>query len=38
MEDEEQFELEAEDGTFFMNYESFRTVYDKLFVAQDFPD
>lgn len=21
-----------------MNYESFRQVYDKLFVAQDFPD
>jgi hypothetical protein len=38
MEMEERFVLDADDGIFFINYASFRAVFDKLFVATDFPD
>ena len=38
MEAEERFELDADDGIFFINYASFRFSFDKLFVATDFPD
>ncbi len=37
MEQDEQFDVNEEDGIFFMNYKSFRTVFDKIFIAQDFP-
>jgi hypothetical protein len=30
--------LRDDDGTFFINYKSFRQVFDKLFIAQNFPD
>lgn len=30
--------MNADDGLFFMNYKSFRQVFNKLFIAQDFPD
>jgi hypothetical protein len=33
MEEDEQFEMDAEDGLFFMNYKSFRTVFDRIFIA-----
>lgn len=33
MENDEQFDVDAEDGIFFMNYKSFRTVFDKIFIA-----
>lgn len=38
MEEEERFDMNADDGLFFMNYKSFRQVFNKLFIAQDFPD
>lgn len=38
MEEDEQFDLNAEDGLFFMNFQLFRQVYDKIFIAQNFPD
>ena len=38
MDEEERFNLDDDDGTFLMNYKNFRQVYDKLFVAQNFPD
>ncbi len=33
MEEEERFEMNADDGLFFMNYKSFREVFNKLFIA-----
>lgn len=33
MEEDEQFDLNAEDGLFFMNFQLFRQVYDKIFIA-----
>jgi hypothetical protein len=30
--------VKDEDGLFFMNYKNFRTVFNKLFIANDFPD
>lgn len=38
MEADEQFEIDAEDGLFFMNYKSFRECFDKMFIAINFPD
>lgn len=38
MEGDEQFDMQAEDGLFFMNFKSFRTVFDRIFIAQNFPD
>ena len=38
MEEDEQLEMDAEDGLFFMNYKSFRTVFDRIFIAQNFQD
>lgn len=38
LENEEKFDMNADDGLFFMNYKSFRQVFNKLFVAVDFPD
>ena len=30
--------MEADDGLFFINFKSFRSVFNKIFVARDFPD
>ena len=38
LEDDERFELGANDGTFLINYASFRDIYNRLFVVNDFPD
>ena len=38
LEDDEKFEPFANDGTFLINYASWRDVYNRLFVANDFPD
>ena len=38
LEEDERFELGANDGTFLINFENFRNIYNKLFVANDFPD
>jgi hypothetical protein len=38
LEAEDRFDVTDEDGLFFMNYKSFRLVFNKLFVANDFPD
>ena len=38
MEGDEQFDLTADDGLFFINFKSFRTVFDQIFIAQNFPD
>lgn len=35
---DEQFDLKANDGQFFINYKNWRYYYNKLFVAVDFPD
>ena len=36
--EDEQFEFGKNDGTFLINYASFRDIYNKLFVVNDFPD
>jgi hypothetical protein len=36
--EDEQFNLQEEDGTFLIDYKNFRDIYNKLFVALDFPD
>jgi hypothetical protein len=38
LEADEQFDPFQDDGLFFMNYKSFRQVFDKVFVAINFPD
>jgi len=38
LQDEEKFELNEEDGTFLINYASFRDIFNRLFVANNFPD
>lgn len=38
MEKDERFDPYDDDGLFFMNYKSFRSVFDKVFVAINFPD
>mmetsp|Transcript_26808 Transcript_26808/g.35850 ORF Transcript_26808/g.35850 Transcript_26808/m.35850 type:complete len:155 (+) Transcript_26808:960-1424(+) len=38
LEVDERFELGANDGTFLINYASFRDIYNRLFVVNDFPD
>lgn len=38
MEEDERFDMDEEDGLFFMNFKSFRTVFDRIFIAQNFPD
>ena len=38
LQDDERFELGANDGTFMINYASFRDVYNRLFIVNDFPD
>lgn len=35
--EEEKFDIEADDGLFLINYKSFRTVFNKIFIAVDFP-
>jgi hypothetical protein len=37
LEDDEKFELQADDGTFLIDYQNFRDVYNRLFIAIDFP-
>jgi len=37
LEDDEKFELGAEDGTFIINYTDWATIYNKLYVTIDFP-
>jgi len=36
--EDEKFNLQDEDGTFLIDYKNFRDIYNKLFVAIDFPD
>jgi calpain, invertebrate len=36
--EDERFNLQEEDGTFLIDYKNFRDIYNKLFVAIDFPD
>lgn len=36
--EDEQFEIGANDGTFLINYASFRDIYNRLFVVNDFPN
>ena len=38
LEDDEKFEPFKNDGTFLINYASWRDVYNRIFVANDFPD
>ena len=38
LEEDERFEPFENDGTFFINYASWRDVYNRIFVANDFPD
>ena len=38
LEDDEKFDPLANDGTFLINYASWRDVYNRIFVANDFPD
>ena len=38
LEEEEKFDMDADDGLFFINFKNFRTVFNRLFVANDFPD
>lgn len=38
LQEDERFELGANDGTFMINYASFRDVYNRLFIVNDFPD
>jgi len=38
LEDDESFKLGENDGTFLINYASFRDIYNRIFVANDFPD
>lgn len=38
MPEEEQFTIGDNDGTFFINYASWRDIYNRLFVVNDFPD
>ena len=35
---EEKFEIGAEDGTFFINYQDWSHIFNKLYVTIDFPD
>ena len=35
---DEQFELDADDGTFFMSFEDWRDHFSTLFLNNDFPD
>lgn len=35
---DEQFDMDADDGTFFMNYEDWRDSFSTLFLNNDFPD
>jgi len=37
LEEDERFVLGANDGTFLINYASFRDVYNRLFIVNDFP-
>ena len=34
---DERFELQEDDGTFLIDYQNFRDIYNRLFVAIDFP-
>ena len=36
--EDEKFSLQEEDGTFLIDFKNFRDIYNKLFVAIDFPD
>jgi len=36
--EDEQFELGANDGTFLINFASFRDIYNRLFVVNNFPN
>ena len=38
LEDDEKFDPLANDGTFLINFASWRDVYNRIFVANDFPD
>ena len=39
LEEDERFKLyDARDGTFLINYASWRDIYNRLFVVNDFPD
>ena len=36
LDEDERFELGAEDGTFLINYKEWRNIYNRLFIANDF--
>lgn len=36
--EDEQFEIGKNDGTFLINYASFRDIYNRLFIVNDFPN
>jgi hypothetical protein len=38
LEPDERFEIGAEDGTFLIDYVNWSSIYNKLYVAIDFPD
>ena len=38
LEEDEKFDPLANDGTFFINYASWRDIYNRTFAANDFPD
>ena len=35
---DEKFELDADDGTFFMEYDEWKDIFSTLFLNVDFPD
>ena len=35
---DEQFDIDADDGTFFMSYEDWRDNFSTLFLNNDFPE
>lgn len=37
LEEDEQFALQAEDGSFLISYDDWGTIYSKLYCAIDFP-
>lgn len=36
--EDEKFDLEADDGTFFMEYAEWKDIFSTLFLNVDFPD
>jgi hypothetical protein len=35
--EDEKFELQDDDGTFLIDYQNFRDIFNRLFIAIDFP-